>query len=399
MLWGRKPKPKNETEMLLQALKGAKQHSEKVQIARHRKLSVSQWRRLLDRRIWIALGLILVAVLADGVRRENREFEATLTALQGQASVATDEDANPVAAVVGTKLLDGNVLRTGEASTASLSFADGSLLVVGPEAQMTVRLLEYNRGGAWRSRAFYLKVGQIWATVSHNFGHGSEMKIYTPASVAAVRGTVFAMNQDRDGQKCDLACADGTVRASGLVGLPTNVPAGTRCSIERGQPAPLPTLYTRDEQQALGFGYGALWEPPPGASRLQTDEYAVCQFLNAPMTILGLGKCGWAFGAIDATRRSAALEALRRLNLHLSGTAEFPPVLNIATLEELNLAPQERDEILNQFDGCALTRYIAINGGKDFIIYARARDVARTMYKLTQIGVERVSAEEVQQVM
>ena len=161
----------------------------------------------------------------------------------------------------------------------------------------------------------------------------------------------------------------------------------------------VPLAYTREEQHALGFGLGALWSPPPNATWLQKVEYGVNQTLSGPLTVLGIGKCGWAFGAIDSTRRSAAQEALRRINLHLSGTAEFPPALDLATLKELGLHPKERDQILAQFDGNALLRYFSLNSGRDFLIYVRARDVARTTYKLTQVGIERVPAKEAEQLM
>jgi hypothetical protein len=217
--------------------------------------------------------------------------------------------------------------------------------------------------------------------------------------VAAVRGTVFSVTQNRQGTEATIACADGTVRTSGLVGYPMDLPGGMRCDIRRGQPATRPIFYTRDEQKALGFGTGALWEPPPNASRLQIVEYAVNQMLAGPLTVLGIGKCGWAFGAIDATRRTAALEALRRLRLHLEGSPEYPGVVNIATLEELMITPKERNEILTQFNGFALERYICVEYGRSFVMYVRARDKARTMYKLTPAGPERVGPEEAAQIL
>lgn len=398
MLWGQKKKPKTDAEMLLEALSQEKKHLSDVKRARERKTR-GRWWEIVDRRILIGLGLLLAVVIADGVRRENMEFAATLTNFQGSVSVAPDYETAPVYATLKAQLVDGNVLRTGEKSSATLSFPDGSLVLVGPSSELTVRLLEYNRGGAWRGRSFYLKVGRLWAKVAPGFGKGSEMKVFTPTSVAAVRGTVFAMEQDRAGTSCLLACAEGTVRCAGLVGKPVSVDAGSKTEIRHGEAPKLPLAYTRDEQQALGFGMGALWSPPPEASRLQKFEYALNQMLNAPMTVLGIGKCGWAFGAIDSARRSAAQEALRRLNLHLSGTADFPPLLDVATLKELGLHPKERDKILAQFDGNALLRYYSLNNGRDFVIYARARDVARTTYKLTQVGIERVSREEAEQLL
>ncbi len=397
-LFGRKAsKPKTDAQMLLEALGGVKQREERKQKALARKMG-GGWKRFLDRRILLGLGLVLVALIADGVRRENQEFEATITELAGQVSVQEREGASRAPAVVKSKLVDGNIISTGPNSAATLSFPDGSVLLVGPATSMTVKLLEYNRGGAWRGRSFYVKLGQIWATVSPHFGQKSELKVYTPSSVAAVRGTTFYVAQSRAGDQSEIACADGSVRVSGLVGNPTEVPAGAFCAVTRGAPARRPAPMTAAQQQT-GFGYGALWQPPPGASRLQIVEYAVNQFLNAPLTVLGIGKCGWAFGAIDTTRRTAAMEALRRLRIHLETAAQYPPYLNLATLEELGLPARERNQVLEQLHGRALDRYYCLAGGRDFLIYARARDKARTMFKLTTYGVEPATREEAEAIL
>ena len=135
-------------------------------------------------------------------------------------------------------------------------------------------------------------------------------------------------------------------------------------------------------------------QPPPGASKLQMAEYALNHLLNAPLTILGIGKCGWAFGAIDAARGTAALEALRRLQIHLEGTVNYPAYVNPATLEELCLPWRDRWQILQQLDGRALALYQVGQGGRDYLLYARASNIKRTLYRVTSYGVEKATPEE-----
>jgi|LSQX01.2.fsa_nt_gb ferric-dicitrate binding protein FerR (iron transport regulator) len=398
MLWWRKKKPQTDAEVLLDALAGVEKREKKKARVRRRKPRTG-WKRYADPRILVGLAILLVAILADGVRRENQEFEATIVELAGRVTVAEGEFTATWPAQLQMKLSDGYVVRTGTGATATLSWPDGSLLMLRPDTQLTIKLLEYNRAGAWRGRSFYLKVGQVLAKVAPGFGPRSEMRVYTPVSVAAVRGTVFSMAQDRTGSQTTVACADGKVRAAGLVGEPLDLPGGEHCVIEKGKPPRPPTLYSFDEARAMGFGYGALWTPPPQASRLQLLEYGFTQMLAAPMTILGIGKCGWAFGAIDSARRSAALEALRRLRNHLEGTAEYPPVVDCATLRELGLDPKERDQILTQFNNYALERYYGLDAGRSFVLYARARDKARTLYRVSPQGVERATEEEVRRLL
>lgn len=382
-LFGKKSKAKSDADILLDALGGVKKREERKRRVMFRKMS-GGWKRFLDSRILIGLGVILVLFIGDGVRRENREFEATLAAMTGQVWVQETDTAPMAPAVTGEKLTDGNVVVTGTGAEATLSFADGSVLIVGPGSSMTVKLLEYNRGAAWRSRAFYVKVGTVWAKVSQNFGKGSTMKVYTPSSVAAVRGTTFYVYQARSGAESEIACAEGEVRVRGFTGVPVYLSQGAVANVTRGRPPNRPAWMSTRETES--FMNSVLWRPPPNASKLQVFEYAINQFLNAPLNILGIGKCGWALGAVDSTRRSAAMEAMRRLQIHLEGNAEYPAYVNPATLEELGLDWLARKQILDQLYGNAIDRYIPASG-RDYTIYARARDKNRTALKLTSHGV------------
>ncbi len=389
-LFAKKQKPKSDSDILLGALGGVKQREDRKQRTMFRKMG-GGWKRLLDTRLLIGLGIILALIIGDGVRRENREFEATLTQVTGQVWVQEAEGAGRAPAVLGEKLVDGNLVATGAASAAHLSFPDGSLIMVGPDSSLTVKLLEYNRGAAWRGRSFYLKTGFISAQVSANFGKQSEMKIYTPSSVAAVRGTVFYVYQARGGDESQIACADGEVRVRGFTGQPVTLVQKAVTDVRRGQPPNRPTWMNAQQQASLLDSW--LWRPPPGASKLQKFEFGVNQFLNAPLNILGIGKCGWAVGAVDSARRSAAMVALRRLQGHLEGFASYPLYINPATLEELNLPLRDRQQVLNNLYGDAIDQYVP-QGGRDYLVYARARDKARTAFKLTSYGVDFCTAEE-----
>ena len=148
--------------------------------------------------------------------------------------VSESEQVRGAPATVHQRLVDGSVVGTGPNSSATLTFADGSVLVVGPESLMTVKLLEYNRGGAWRMRSFYLKVGRLWGSVSPNFGKDSQLRVYTPASVAAVRGTIFMVEQARAGDLSTVACAQGDMAVAGFSGNPVPLPGVTQSQVPRG---------------------------------------------------------------------------------------------------------------------------------------------------------------------
>jgi ferric-dicitrate binding protein FerR (iron transport regulator) len=390
-LFGKKKEATTDSEIMLEALTWAKKRNDRKRGIRRRN-AASGWKRFVDTRTFIVVGVLLVLVIADGVRRENTEFQATLSTFQGQVTVQDSDAANPTAAVLGEKLVDGNVVSTGDNASANLTFPDGSVLLVQPNSIMAIKLLEYNRGAAWRARAFYLKVGTVLAHVSPHFGHQSELKVYTPSSVAAVRGTIFSVTQDRVLDDTVVACAEGEVRVHGFSGdYVADVTAKTTCDVRRGAPPNRPGWM--DPQQSAVLGDTILWQPPPNASKLQVFEYGVNQFLNAPLNILGIGKCGWALGAVDSARRSAAMEALKKLGQQLEGNGEYPTYLNPGTLAELNMDPAARKQILDQLYGNAIDRYIP-ESGRDYLIYARARDKDRTAFKLTTHGLEFCTKEE-----
>ncbi len=175
-LFRRRKKPQTEEELLADAFAGVKTEQEKKARIRRKK-----YRRLLpdwlDRRILIGLGLILCAFIADGVRRENEEFYATATRVVGTVQKLPQEGRSGTRLEVGAKLEDRNVVRTGQRSRAVLEFPDGSVVTVGPNTYMVVKMLQYSRGGKWRGRSFFLKFGQIWARMSPHFGQRSEMPV------------------------------------------------------------------------------------------------------------------------------------------------------------------------------------------------------------------------------
>ncbi len=390
----KKEKPQSEAQMMadmLSAMEGDQQKKGKRRARRGKRLLPS-W---VDRRILIGLAVIVIAIIADGVRRENQEFCATVTSLYGSVEIHADTRSPGKVAKVGAKLSDRNVIRTGAQANAVLEFPDGSVVTVGPYSQMVVKLLEYNRGGAWRSRAFFLYFGQMWARVSPNFGEKSEMKVYTPSSVAAVRGTTFSVSQAPKGGKSDVLCSEGTVEAQGFRGAPQNVTANNLVTVAAGDATRSPRGMAAD--QAKSFSQSPLVKDVPPQHWLKTFELAVTQALEAPLNILGIGKCSWGVGAANFARRAAAQEQLRRIHANIEGSATYPAYVNPATIHELGIPERQSQLILSKFHGDALELYRQLEGGKGFIIFTRAKDPKRTLYKLTPYGVEKGTEDELRQ--
>ncbi len=389
----RKKKPQTEEEMLADAFAGVKTEQEKKARVRRKKYR-RWWPEWLDRRVVIALFLILSAFIADGIRRENEEFYATVTKVYGTVQVLPTEGGTGQSLTVGAKLENRNVVRTGQRSQAVLEFPDGSVVTVGPNTHMVVKMLEYSRGGKWRGRSFFVKAGQIWARVSPRFGKQSEMRIYTPSSVAAVRGTTFSVYQGPQGYQSSIQCSDGAVQAIGFRGRRQWVQANTTATVTVGQSPEQPEALSQEARRY--FNQADLTKPIPPEYWLKTLELTVTQLLDAPLTILGLGKSSWGVGSIDFARRTAALEQLRRLHVNLEGSSTYPEYVNPATLEQLGIPRKQARLILSAFHGDALELYRQLGDSRGFIVFARARDNKRTLHKLTAYGPGRATEDELE---
>lgn len=387
--WFRKPKkPQTDEEILAEAFADVAKQQTKRSV---RKRRATLWRKYADPRILAALGIICVALIADGVRRENQEFYATVAEATGtgQARVKQGADVQPLEA--GLRLEDGGEVQTGANCRARLNFPDGSVITLAPNSHLKVELLEYSRGGMWRGRSFTLGFGQMWARVSPKFGEESRCRVHTPSSVAAVRGTRFYVAHDPSANATRISCNDGLVRVDGFRGRPSMVAGGATTAVTYGSTPERPQGI--DPQTRGSFAQPALAEEIRPDSWLKRTELKLTSVLDLPLSMLGIGKSSWAIGAADFARRTNAMEALRLIHTAISGYPTYPEFVDPFTLRELDFRPEDALRILKSFDGRSIVQYRP-SGTNNFVIYARARDRARTPFRLTAYGVEVVTEEE-----
>jgi len=349
---------------------------------RRRRFQLPSW---VDRRLLTGLGVILVSVIAYGVYLENQEFYAVVTNMGGAATVSTRDQPQAQPLVLKQKLEDNSTVKTGAGAWAELSFPDGSKIVLDGNTDFRVKLLEYHRGGGWRSRSVLLNSGRIFVRIAQNFGKDSDLRVYAPACVAAARGTRFSVTADPAGF-ARAVCGDGTVEVKGFNGDRMFLRGTGETSASAGASPSRPVV--APDTDLATFRQGSLNQLVPDDPWYKRTELTITQTLDAPLTILGIGKCSWAVGAADYARRTAAQEALRKIRLNLEGEATFPLWVNPATLKELGIQEVGGVEnLLKSFDGAAIESYWS--DGKRFLITARARDNHKTRYELDQAVIRR----------
>ena len=201
--------------------------------------------------------------------------------------------------------------------------------------------------------------------------------------MAAARGTRFSVAADPGTKYARTLCNDGTVEVRGFNGGRMFVQRTGECYARAGESPTLPRAAPAAElvpfqQQSLN----EIIRPEPW---YELTELTLTQLLDAPLTLLGVGKCSWWAGALDAARRSACQESLRKISVNLEGETNYPYWVNPATLQELGIQePGGVHQLLKAFDAAAIESYRS--DGRTYLVTARARDRARTRYEMDPVG-------------
>jgi len=383
-VWRRESKVKSQNTA--EAIADLIRQAEREQLRKERRRRRRQWfgwiqeaPSWLKTLITVTL-VVLVALIADGIRRESKEFKATLVSFSGSVSVFQNTTNQWVPAKPEMALRDKDVVRTGANGTAILVFPDGSAIQLEPNTEFEVRLLDFVRGGV-RDRSFMVRFGSAVAYVSQFFGAKSQATVCTPTAVAAVRGTGFRVVYDPATKQTIVQVVDGSVRfrtpITETASQPGQMAAASGYQLVGTQPL------SPEYQRVLAATVTQLrrFEQPP--SLLQRIEWAINNALDPFLQILGLTPGGWSYASANFARRTMCMEALRRLRTHLESLNELPDYLNPVTLQELTgVHPKEKERILSAFAGNMLESYRKI-GRDQYIVRARAKDKKRTLYEMT----------------
>lgn len=333
---------------------------------------------------------IFLLLVGDGWRRESRELSARVAETRGGVTIQRSGTATSTIAKKDAALAEKDVIVTGPDGETTLVFPDGSAILVEPNSRFEVRLLGFSRGDV-RDRSFMVHFGAAVAHFGSRFGKGSRGAVASPTAVAAVRGTGFRVFYDPAAYRKStfVAVVEGTVQfRTSIASAPVQagqvgVAAGAQI---QGVQRLAPDAHRRVLSQVQRLQQH---EKPPGL--LESVEKQINQALNPVLQVLGIAPGGWGFQAMDAARLTSCREALRRLGIHLEGTAgnEVPPALNLTTLEELRLAPKEQENLLNAFAGGMLESYRR-TGRNGYVVRARARDRKQTLFELVPGGVSEI---------
>ncbi len=120
---------------------------------------------------------------------------ATVVAATGRVRVTLPDTAER-ALETGDRLPAGTELSTATNSSVTLRFADGSVLVLQPNAHLTLDTVSVYAEGGMADTRLRLQQGRVEVSANPRRIPGSRLQVITPSAVAAVRGTHFRVAAD-----------------------------------------------------------------------------------------------------------------------------------------------------------------------------------------------------------
>lgn len=139
--------------------------------------------------------LLVAALLAVALPAWSSTDAGVIKVARG--SVQVERDGKAVPATVGMALRPADTIRTGPDGAAGVTFADNSLVSVGPDSVFALDKYRFDSTTHAGEFEGSLRKGKLAAVSGKMVKQTPEsMKIRTPSSVMAVRGTEFVVSVD-----------------------------------------------------------------------------------------------------------------------------------------------------------------------------------------------------------
>mgnify|MGYP000007311806 FL=1 len=126
---------------------------------------------------------------------------------------------------VGSLVLAGTTVKTGEESFVVLHWVDEFEMRIGPNTQLKVTRSSFNRATKALDALFRLNLGTVFVNLKRRLPARSRLELETPAITAAVRGTAYLVEVKPDGETT-LKVEHGVVSVRTVKGQEIQLTAG-----------------------------------------------------------------------------------------------------------------------------------------------------------------------------
>jgi hypothetical protein len=173
---------------------------------------------------------------------------ATLSKAVGDVSVSND-GGSWTGAHVGMSLDTGDGLKTGDDSTAQITFLDGSTIDLQANTEIDIVSLDISSETGSKTITLDQIIGDTISRVTHLVDPESSYEIDTPSGTAGVRGSVMVVHVGPDGTTV-VANEEGQVYTIAQ-GVLVEVPEGQTCVMINGEPPRLLPVAVDDSAATL----------------------------------------------------------------------------------------------------------------------------------------------------
>jgi P pilus assembly chaperone PapD len=182
---------------------------------------------------------------------------------EGNVSVMKAGTASWIEAQVGMSLEPGDRVRTGDDSSAEITFSEGSTIELQTGTEIEIGSLDIPTGTDSATITLEQTIGSVIFRVTKIVDPASLYEVRTPAGVVAIRGSAMEVSVIEDGttRVCNL---EGDIWAVAQ-GVELQIPEGECCIIRPGQPpelimvsAPSPVInYFAADPTSIAAGHGS----------------------------------------------------------------------------------------------------------------------------------------------
>jgi hypothetical protein len=174
---------------------GERQQVWKVERKRSRSLG---WRPAIGAAA-VAAAVVVAFALSNGLLPGQHAVRAEVQAVDGALYAVNGEDVHLIPA--GYQIKNSEEIRSAKLSTAVVRLLDGSLVEMGPRADLSV-------SRQWRSTTIHLQGGQIIVQAAKQHA-GGRLYVATDDGLVSVKGTIFSVNRGIKGSR--VAVIEGVV--------------------------------------------------------------------------------------------------------------------------------------------------------------------------------------------
>jgi hypothetical protein len=198
----------------------------------------------------LALTILLASTLVGcGQTSVTPPPLAVLTAAVGDVSVMKGSAGSWAGAQVGMSLKTGDGIKTGDSSTAEITFLDGSTIDLEANTEIDIVALDISSATGSKTITLNQIIGDTISRVTHLVDPESRYEIDTPTGVAGVRGTVMLVHVGEDGTTL-VTNQEGDVYTIAQ-GVLVEVPVGQTCIMAPGEPPNLMPVAADDFSSTL----------------------------------------------------------------------------------------------------------------------------------------------------